>query len=269
MPFWPQNLLDRMEGSTKGKALNEKNGIGAEMQLLQSMMTDRVACYQGKDLVTSELEDRSLQRKIKEHQGQNVAIVNKSLSVDSETNASDDDQDDDEDLCESPTHKRSHKRSVKKLSANTPGTSQRNLFCSACSVSLLAWMTRNWWEWKSLTVSTSNMEQVSESQNFQKQAPNLNFATLFVTLRGISLKSWGSIHRSRGAQLLNGKARELLPRTPENPELASCQRQCWGWREAGIWLCRNCNHREKLPKGVASGGKQLVTGFQSEKKKQS
>ena len=76
MPFWPRNVLTIIEESKRGKNENEKNAIAEDISFLKSMMTDRVASYQGQDLLTR-AEKLRLERQQKERHRIEATLLGK------------------------------------------------------------------------------------------------------------------------------------------------------------------------------------------------
>jgi len=112
MPFWPRNVLTIMEESKRGKNENEKNAIAEDISFLKSMMTDRVASYQGKDLLTTRAEKLRLERQQKERHRIEATLLGKCADNEFPLTFSGSESSSSEIECE-PSTSRSHKRMKK------------------------------------------------------------------------------------------------------------------------------------------------------------
>ena len=70
MPFWPRDVMKQMEDSKKRKSSYETVAIEVDMTFLSSMMTDRVALYEGNYIKTSNYEEMRQTRKEQQEERQ-------------------------------------------------------------------------------------------------------------------------------------------------------------------------------------------------------
>ena len=117
MPFWPADIVKRMEESGKGKAAKEKEAIDEGIKFLKNMMNDRSASYSGKDKVVPKIAEKRLQKQkltfaqvSKEHNRKIRRDKTASPFSGSETSQGDGKDDVSEAMVEP---KRSHKRTIK------------------------------------------------------------------------------------------------------------------------------------------------------------
>lgn len=111
MQFWPKDVEKRLE-SKKHKSPAEQHAVDEDLKFLQSMKTDRVAQYTGKDQAMAYIQKARSIRKEK-----SVMFAQKSLTEEpgssALTSSSDSTLSEDEGIIELPPS-RTHKRNVKK-----------------------------------------------------------------------------------------------------------------------------------------------------------